>query len=89
VRLVPRGRILRLALLAPGIVEEILDGRADRPLMLEQLEPRLPVSWEEQRRMLGHACPEPTIPAGAKYLRARVGSRHRKAWRSEADAVPV
>jgi hypothetical protein len=28
-------RILRLALLAPGIVEEILDGHADHPLMLE------------------------------------------------------
>jgi hypothetical protein len=37
-------RILRLALLAPGIVEEILDGRADHPLMLEQLERPLPVT---------------------------------------------
>jgi hypothetical protein len=42
-------RILRLALLAPGIVEEILDGHADRPLMLEQVERPLPASWEEQR----------------------------------------
>jgi hypothetical protein len=42
-------RILRLALLAPGIVEEILDGRADHPLMLEQLERPLPASWVEQR----------------------------------------
>jgi hypothetical protein len=42
-------RILRLALLAPGIVEEILDGHADHPLMLEQLERPLPASWVEQR----------------------------------------
>jgi hypothetical protein len=34
-------RILRLALIAPSVVEEILDGRADLPLMLEKLE-RLP-----------------------------------------------
>jgi hypothetical protein len=42
-------RILRLALLAPGIVEEILDGHADHPLMLGQLERPLPASWVEQR----------------------------------------
>jgi hypothetical protein len=43
-------RILRLALLAPGIVEEILDGRADHALMLEQLERPLLASWVEQRQ---------------------------------------
>jgi hypothetical protein len=42
-------RILRLALLAPGIVEAILDGQADHPLMLEQLERPLPACWTEQR----------------------------------------
>jgi hypothetical protein len=42
-------RILRLALLAPSVVEEILDGRADHPLMLEELERPLPASWVEQR----------------------------------------
>ena len=45
-------RILRLALLAPSIVEEVLEGRADNALMLEQLERPLPASWEEQRRLL-------------------------------------
>ena len=45
-------RILRLALLAPGILEEILDGRAGHPLMLGQLDQPLPVSWEEQRKRL-------------------------------------
>jgi hypothetical protein len=42
-------RILRLALLAPGIVEAILTGRTDQALMLERLERPLPANWEEQR----------------------------------------
>jgi hypothetical protein len=42
-------RILRLALLAPDIVEAILAGRPDTALMLEWLERPLPTSWEEQR----------------------------------------
>ena len=45
-------RILRLALLAPDIVEAILVGRSDQTLMLEQLERPLPASWEEQRDQL-------------------------------------
>jgi len=45
-------RILRLALLAPDIVEAVLEGRAKRALMLEKLERPLPASWEEQRRWL-------------------------------------
>jgi hypothetical protein len=43
-------RILRMALLAPDIVEAIVGGRADQSLMLERLERPLPASWEEQRR---------------------------------------
>jgi hypothetical protein len=46
-------RILRLALLAPDIIEAIVTGRADGTLMLEQLERPLPASWEEQRRLTG------------------------------------
>ena len=42
-------RILRLALLAPDIVEAILGGWADQRVMLEKLERPLPVGWEEQR----------------------------------------
>jgi hypothetical protein len=45
-------RILRLALLAPDIVEGILAGTADQALMLEQLERSLPASWGEQRDQL-------------------------------------
>ena len=42
-------RILRLALLAPDIVEAIIAGQTDQALMLEQLERPLPASWDEQR----------------------------------------
>jgi hypothetical protein len=45
-------RILRLALLAPDIVEAIVTGRADGSPMLERLERPLPASWEEQRLAL-------------------------------------
>ena len=45
-------RILRLALLAPDIVEAILEGRSDQALMLEQLERPLPASWAGQRELL-------------------------------------
>jgi hypothetical protein len=43
-------RILRLALLAPDIVEAILAGRMDQGLMLERLEQSLPANWQVQRR---------------------------------------
>jgi len=45
------GRYLNLALLAPDIVEAILMGREPDGLTLEKLY-RLPLVWEEQRRML-------------------------------------
>jgi hypothetical protein len=45
-------RILRLALLAPDIVEGILAGRADQSLMLERLERPLPMDWCEQGAFL-------------------------------------
>jgi hypothetical protein len=50
-------RILRLALLAPDIVEAVLGGWADQRVMLENLQRPLPVGWEEQRRHL-----KPTTP---------------------------
>jgi hypothetical protein len=49
-------RILRLALLAPNIIEAILGGWADQRVMLERLERPLPSGWEEQRGIL--AAPE-------------------------------
>ena len=44
-----RAGSLRLALLAPEIVEAILGGWADQRVMLKKLERPLPVGWEEQR----------------------------------------
>jgi hypothetical protein len=43
-------RILRLALLAPDIVEAILAGQAHE--MLQRLVRPLPVSWAEQRLLI-------------------------------------
>ena len=45
-------RILRLTLLAPGIVEAILDSRQPAKFQLHDLLVALPGEWEEQRRML-------------------------------------
>jgi hypothetical protein len=46
-------RILRLALLAPDVVEAVLEGRSGHALMLERLERPLPASWEQQRELVG------------------------------------
>jgi len=47
-------RILPLALLAPDIVEAILKGRQPVELTAARLKRiRLPLSWVEQRRLLG------------------------------------
>ena len=48
-------RILRLALLAPDIVEAILGGWADQRVMLAQLERPMPVGWEGQRRTVARS----------------------------------
>jgi len=43
-------RLLRLTLLAPDIVEAILDGRQSKGLQLEELTRSLPSKWEEQQK---------------------------------------
>ena len=45
-------RLLRLTLLAPDIVEAILDGRQPKVLQLEELTKVLPSVWDEQRQRL-------------------------------------
>jgi hypothetical protein len=45
-------RVLRLTLLAPDIVDAILDGRQPTWLQLETLLKPGPVDWEAQRRLL-------------------------------------
>ena len=46
------GKLLRLTLLAPDVVEAVLDGRLPKGLKLEELVRPLPSAWEEQRRVL-------------------------------------
>jgi hypothetical protein len=43
------GRVLRLTLLAPDIVEAILGGRQPAKLQVKELLRRFPVGWREQR----------------------------------------
>ena len=43
------GRVLRITLLAPDIVESILNGRQPAGLQLEALMARIVVRWSEQR----------------------------------------
>jgi hypothetical protein len=51
------GRVLRLTLLAPDIVEAILGGRQPAEMTLAVLKPPFPVEWSEQRaQLLGAAC---------------------------------
>ena len=45
-------RLLRLTLLAPDIVEAVLDGRQPKSMQLEDLPRTVPSAWEEQRRIL-------------------------------------
>jgi len=46
-------RILRLTLLAPDIVETILDGRQQEPLTLATALRPFPVEWDHQRMIIG------------------------------------
>jgi hypothetical protein len=47
-------RVVRLASLAPQLIEAILDDREPEGLSLNTLRQDLPVAWEEQRRALAH-----------------------------------
>jgi hypothetical protein len=47
-------RVLRLTLLAPDIVEAILDGRQPAEMTLAMLMKPFPVGWREQAQMLSH-----------------------------------
>jgi hypothetical protein len=46
------GDVLRLNLLAPDIIEMILDGRQPPTLQFETLRKSLPALWEEQRKAI-------------------------------------
>jgi hypothetical protein len=46
------GRVLRLTLLAPDLIEAILDGRQPADLRLEDLLRPFPVEWREQAQVI-------------------------------------
>ena len=50
-------RLVRFSYLAPDIIQAILDGRQPRDLTADKLLAlsRLPLTWHEQRRVLGFA----------------------------------
>jgi hypothetical protein len=51
-------RLLRLTLLAPDIVESILDGSQPRRLQLEELTQLIPTGWQDQRQIFRQGIPE-------------------------------
>jgi hypothetical protein len=52
-------RLLRLTLLAPDIVEAILDGTQPPKLILATLMRRRPITWGDQRTTLGRVAGQP------------------------------
>ena len=46
-------RVVRASLLAPDIVETILEGQQPPEITVEHLFDHLPMDWAEQRRMFG------------------------------------
>jgi len=44
--------LLRLTLLAPDIMETILDGKRSKRMQLEELTAAIASGWEEQRELL-------------------------------------
>ena len=55
-------RLLRLTLLAPDIVEAILDGRQPEGMTLPGLMEPLPIRWPEQRLCTGQCGTPPLYP---------------------------
>ena len=80
--------ILRLALLAPDIVEAILAGRADQALMLERLERPLPMSWEDQRaHFVAHSQ---LMDDPSTHGRSVHSLRHARCWLTrKVEQTPV
>ena len=62
-------QVLRLTLLAPEIVEAILDGRQPAELQLDDLLEGFPLEWEGQRKSL--AISDPSIRGLRKRSRPR------------------
>ena len=58
------GRVLRLTLLAPDIVEAVLDGRQPADLALPALLEPFPADWERQRSrgLAASRTDDPAVP---------------------------
>lgn len=56
------GDVLRLTLLAPDIIEMILDGRQPLGIQFEQLRGSLPSQWGQQRELLKAPRIAPEFP---------------------------
>ena len=50
-------RLMRLTLLAPDIIQAIMDGQQPRALTLQNVVRGFPISWREQRAMFGFDDP--------------------------------
>ena len=62
------GRVLRLTLLAPDIVEAILNGRQPAGLQLDGLQRRFPVEWRDQQAVFLRIAVRPTSMARDRIL---------------------
>ena len=51
-------RLMRLTMLAPDIIEAVLDGAQPRTLTLQNIVRGFPVSWKEQRALYGFSEPQ-------------------------------
>jgi hypothetical protein len=67
------GSILRLTLLAPMIVEAIIDGRHPRELQLSTLMKPFPLTWSDQSRVLLGRALSNVYPAATEIVAHRTG----------------
>jgi hypothetical protein len=70
-------RVLRLTLLAPEIVEAILDGRQPVELQLDDLLEGFPVDWEKQQSHFASGAETAAAAFEARGYRAESGRRRR------------
>ena len=79
-------RVLRLTLLAPEIVEAILDGRQPAELQLDDLLEGFPLEWEGQRQFLAiirHSTHSRSEETASTSLSARMRNQPHKTSRQE------
>jgi len=60
-------RLLRLTLLAPDIIEAILDGREPDGMSIEKLRRPIPLLWEEQRELTGCVAGKSQASVGMQH----------------------